>query len=354
MSTGPLQIAIKAEQLTDALRRSGALGDGRVCNVVVESSRATLLSNIIRLRLKYDGAAPHAPNSVILKTALPERIGGLWNAGRQEVAFYTQVAAVMSAHLVPRCFEAVWDTDTKAWHLLLEDLTDSHVIATTWPLPPTMEQCENIVHARARLHAEWWDDPRLGASVGAWLDADAMDRQLKRFAEQFARFTDRVGDSLPRERRNLYERLIDAAPCLLARYHSHRNVTIVQGDAHVWNCFLPRDGRGDDVCFFDWDSWRLDPGSDDLAYMMAMHWYPDRRRRMERPLLDRYHAELVAHGVRGYDRRALEDDYRLSVLWQIATPVWQSANDIPPVIWWNNFERIMLAVDDLGGRELLA
>src|SRR6267142_6701540 len=73
----------------------------------------------------------------------------------------------------------------------------SHVIATTWPLPPPMEQCETIVHARARFHAEWWDDPRLGASVGAWLDADAMDRKLKQFAEQFARFTDRVGDSLP-------------------------------------------------------------------------------------------------------------------------------------------------------------
>ncbi len=39
--------------------------------------------------------------------------------------------------------------------------------------------------------------------------------------------------------------------------------------------------------------------------MMAMHWYPDMRRRFERPLLDHYHAELVARRVRGYDRRAL-------------------------------------------------
>lgn len=74
---------------------------------------------------------------------------------------------------------------------------------------------------------------------------------------------------------------------------------------------------------------------------------------MERPLLDRYQAVLVAHGVRGYDRRALEDDYRLSVLWQITTPVWQAANNIPPVIWWNNLERILLAVDDLGCLDLL-
>jgi hypothetical protein len=100
------------------------------------------------------------------------------NAGRQEVAFYTQVASVMSAPPVPRCFEALWDEDTKAWHLLLEDLTDSHVIATTWPLPATFEQCESILRARARFHAAWWDDLRLGASVGNWLDTGGLDETI--------------------------------------------------------------------------------------------------------------------------------------------------------------------------------
>jgi hypothetical protein len=74
---------------------------------------------------------------------------------------------------------------------------------------------------------------------------------------------------------------------------------------------------------------------------------------MERHLLDCYHDELVSRGVESYDRRALYDDYRLSVLWQIETPVRQHANNIPPVIWWNNLERIHLAVDDLDCRELL-
>jgi hypothetical protein len=81
--------------------------------------------------------------------------------------------------------------------------------------------------------------------------------------------------------------------------------------------------------------------------MMALHWYPDRRNVLERPLLDLYHATITAYGVSRYDRQSLEADYRLSVLWQIATPVWQWKGDIPPVIWWNNLERIMLAVDDL-------
>ena len=36
------------------------------------------------------------------------------------------------------------------------------------------------------------------------------------------------------------------------------------------------------------------------------------------------------------------------------TPVWQASVDLPPVIWWSHLERITLAVDDLGSRELLA
>jgi hypothetical protein len=85
-----------------------------------------------------------------------------------------------------------------------------------------------------------------------------------------------------------------------------------------------------------------------------MHWYPDRRQRMERPLLDHYHAVLLAHGVTGYDRRALEDDYRWSVLMHIATPLMHAAIGIPPLVWWNNLERILIAVDDLGCREFLS
>ena len=162
-----------------------------------------------------------------------------------------------------------------------------------------------------------------------------------------------VGLSASRQQRDLYERFLGATPRLFARYHAHRHLSLIHGDAHVWNYFLPRDGT-DDIRLFDWDAWRIGVASNDLAYMMATHWYPDRQRRMEQALLDHYHAALTAHGVCGYDRRALDDDYRLSALWQIMTPVWQSAIDLPAAIWWSHLERIMLAVDDLGCRDLLA
>ena len=349
MATEPLPEAASAAHLTAALRRAVVLGDdGQVAAVAVEKAWPTVLSRIIRLRLEYDGA-PGAPASLILKTVHPERGGNSW--GRHEVAFYERVAAAMAVQLVPRCYDAHWNEDTNAWHLLLDDLTDSHMIVAPWPLPPTAEQCRSILSAWARFHATWWDDPRLGVSIGTWADDDAIAMHQRRFAERFAVFSDRLGDRLPRRWRELFERLIEAAPRLSERYKSRRHMTIVHGDAHVWNCFLPRDG-GDDVRLFDWDGWRVDTASDDLAYMMAMHWYPDYRRQMERSFLDHYHAALVAHGVRGYDRAALGEDYRLSALWQVNFPVWQEANGIPAGIWWNNLGRAMQAVDDLGCRDL--
>ena len=143
-----------------------------------------------------------------------------------------------------------------------------------------------------------------------------------------------------------------ARPASSSGRESRRGVTVTHGDAHVWNCFLPRDG-GSDVRLFDWSEWDLGVATQDLAYMMAVHWYPDRRRRMERSLLDVYHAALLMHGVKDYDRQALDDDYRLSALWHVATPIWQAGFNVPTVIWWNNLERIHMAIEDLGCRELL-
>ena len=79
--------------------------------------------------------------------------------------------------------------------------------------------------------------------------------------------------------------------------------------------------------------------------MMATHWYPDRRRRFEQPLLDR--------GVRNYDRAALAEDYRRSVVMQLLLPPLLWSIGIPPLVWWPHIERITAAVDDLDCRSLL-
>jgi len=354
MTPSSLPKCAEPASLEEALCRAGLLDGGSVTGVSTEASYATVLSHIFRLRPAYTDTVRDAPRTLILKAGLADRPGGPWAGGKHEVAFYRDVAPSMPSGIVPRCFAAHWDNETGTWHLLLEDLSDSHFVATRWPVPPEFAQCEAIVRTRARCQAAFWDDPRLGVGIGSWQDAHAHEEATRAMVAHFSRFADEMGDRLSAERRSLYERMFDSAPRLAQRYLSRRNMTIIQGDAHIWNCFLPKDGARDGGRLFDWDAWQVNTGSDDLACMMAQQWYPDLRRRFESRLLDCFHDELVARGVRSYDRRALQDDYRLSALWLIATPIWQHANGIPPVIWWNNFERVCMAVDDLDCRELMA
>jgi len=351
MIADPPPAAANAELLTKALRESGALPRGGVRSATVVSSAKKLRSHTLRLRLDYEGLAGDAPDTIILKMGYLDGAGRSSYANRQEMAFYRDVAPALPERLVPRCFEVVKAAGNSAWHLLLEDLTETHFIATEWPLPPSLEQYEAIVQAQARFHAAWWDSPQLGVSVGTFVDN--WNGVLRSLTQQFARFIDRYGELLSSGRRDLYERLFDRAPHLLARQQSRRNLTLIHGDAHPWNFFLPRPGIGAGVRLIDWEDWGIDTATDDLAYMMAMLWYPDRRHRMERALLDLYHAALLAQAVSAYDRQALHDDYRLSVLWLITRPIRQAANNIAARVWWNNLERIMLAVDDLGCRDLL-
>ena len=125
MSSERLPEPAHRHRLTEAFRRYGVLTDGRVSDVAVDSSRTTILSQIIRLRLIYNGGAPDAPRSVIFKTGHPDRVRDGWSGGRHEVAFYTQAASAMPGRLAPRCFEARSDEETKTWHIVLEDLSES-------------------------------------------------------------------------------------------------------------------------------------------------------------------------------------------------------------------------------------
>ncbi|MHB0771017.1 phosphotransferase [Bradyrhizobium sp. 5.13L] len=353
MTSPQLPAVVEPARLTAALRRGGVLDAGAVREVKVLHQRDTLVSHIIRLGLRYVGESAGAPQSLILKTPNAAFAQTLANGGRREIAYYTQLTPSMPPGLVPRCFDGHFDEDSLAWHLLLEDLTDSHDIATAWPLPPSRDQAIAIVTTLARWHAAWWDHPGLGDPVGTWASMEDSAQRMETFAGHYDRFADLLGDRLSEERRILYRRLIDRSERLSERYHSRRHMSITHGDAHTWNFLLPRAGVADTVRIFDFDLWSINVPTNDLAYLMAMHWYPERRQALERPLLGFYHDTLIESGITGYTRGALDRDYRWSVLWQITRPVWQWSINIPPLIWWNNLERVFAAADDLGCEELL-
>jgi hypothetical protein len=78
----------------------------------------------------------------------------------------------------------------------------------------------------------------------------------------------------------------------------------LEEDAHLWNFLLPKN-ENHEIKIVDGQSWRHGLGVEDLSYMMAMHWYPDRRKTYKISLLERYYGRLVDNGIRGYSSEDL-------------------------------------------------
>jgi hypothetical protein len=90
-------------------------------------------------------------------------------------------------------------------------------------------------------------------------------------------------------------------------------VTLIHRDPHPGNLLYPHHPATATVKLIDWQSYRVDTGTDDIAYFMAFHWPRDERRRLEAAMLRRYYDRLIELGVRDYRWDDCCYDYQASI-----------------------------------------
>jgi hypothetical protein len=268
------------------------------------------------------------------------------------VLFYKFVAPGTSAHLL-HCYDAAFSPELCRLHLLLEDVSDTHYSEPPSQLPPTQENCELIVRALADIHASWWEKPPWHVIGSSFPDRAEVDRRIQEVSARIALFTNFLGDRLSAKRRDIYNEVLAALPELYTRMTQHRAYTVVHDDIHIGNVLYPRNAATDSVRIIDWQTWNIDLGPKDLAHMMAIFWFREQRKSLERPLLKQYYDRLCEVGVADYSWEQLWSDYRLCVIRKLFHPAWQWATGHHPNIWWNHLERVMAAYEDLKCRELL-
>ena len=336
--------------LTERLVESGALSSGAVASLTVELGAKWNQAATARLTIDYDAEAPAvAPQSLFVKIAQSE--DPLEDVLPGEFAFYADTTA--SGLPLAACHGAFRDRESRHTCLLLEDLTTTHE-ETPWPLPPSLPRCEGAVAALARLHAHWWHE---GSSETSDLGGKlwAKEERIAGVVQGLLpAFLDDLGDRLPVDRRDLLLRTLARTPELVRqRLARGRPITRIHGDAHLWNVLYPKDPSRHGCVFIDWEDWRYDLGASDLALMIALHWYPDRRARHESDLLRTYLEALRSSGIEGYGWDNLLVDYRLGHLQNAVVPVFQHAMAQPHASWWSHLERWFLAFEDLDCAALL-
>jgi hypothetical protein len=332
--------------LTQVLRTSSVLDRGRLTHVRRTSLRSSFKVEAARLELTYSADAPaSAPRTLFLKLST-------W--GKKEVDFYTTIAGAVDDLPIVRCYDAVHAADTSRSHLLLEDLSGTHA-HPDWPVSPTRLQCEQAVECIAQVHAHWWGNQRVRQEFDELFNPVRAREAVDRLELMFRDFADFLGDRLSAGRRKLYQQLLGRLFDLWMQRSSNggAHLTRTHGDAHFWSFLYPLDPESDTTRMIDWEECGVGWGTDDLAYMIALHWYPDRRRAMERFLLTRYHDALLRRGVVDYEWERCWSDYRMSVMLQLLTPVWRWSVGLPGSSWWPVLEPALLAFDDLQCSEFL-
>jgi hypothetical protein len=305
--------------------------------------------------------------------------------GALEVGFYQLVAELASElPIFVRCFRAIHDAATGDSYCLIEDLGRSHVMPVMRSQVlagrgvPTDIQLDGIVDTLARLHAHFWEHPRLRqaadepeddrpwwlqdvAKVRPWFRNDTYHQQhVERREKEWAAFLDAVGDWFPTELRALCERALADLPALWERYLARRvaelrHLTMSNGDCYFNQFLCPRDPPNDTTRIIDFQGASANLGAYDLVYLFATFWTPEQRREHNREerLLRRYLDRLRLHGVRDYSWNDLQTDYRLMIAYMIFDPVWNQTSGSSRDYWWPKLLCLIAAYQDLDCGELM-
>ena len=270
-----------------------------------------MVGEVTRLRLSYDRLAPNAATSVIVKTPTTndgfKALGLMLGLYGKEAGFFREVAPEIRLR-VPTCFYNYADgTD---FMLILEDLA---------PMRPgdqlqscTLAEAHQALAEVARLHARWWEDPRL-LEFSSWLPGPGdgyFDIVKGGYLGAVDHFHTHFGYLVNDEVTALINRCAADYDTMAAVGVYRSPHTFIHGDFRLDNMMFGDDPSVPSVVVLDWQlPCRLNPMSD-VVYFLAGNFEPQWRRDHEDELIGAYHQTLLENGVENYPLDKCHEDYR--------------------------------------------
>jgi hypothetical protein len=261
------------------------------------------MSECYRVELTSDDG----PGSVVLKVAATDPVSrqtglalGLYE---REVRFYTDIAPSLDGGPVAACYDAGFNRDSGAFHLLLGDAGPA--VVGDEIRGATVEQAVLALEELARLHATVLGDQAMAQTD--WLNRESPMHQAF-IGQLYAGFTDRYGDKVKPGHRVVCERLVASFDAYLAAEAStDRPQGLVHGDYRLDNMLFGQAGADRPLTVVDWQTVSWGPAMTDVAYFLGCA-LPDERRR------DHYDMLLRAyHDALGPDAPISLDDVREGV-----------------------------------------
>lgn len=342
---------VTVEWLTAVLTQANALTHGSVTSFTLDTGQGNW-STSANLTLIYSTDAQGTlPSRLFLKMVDTHSSGADEFFGGSEVIYYTRDYIDVADAPLLRCYDGTYSETQQRYHLLLDDVSQTHVEASQ--KTPTLDYGLALAEGLASLHARWWGAKQL-AEANAPMHSPAHIQRFVDIAEPgvdhiLSHFSDDLESHWPELLRELYARHPKA---LIKRTQDANGFTLVHGDVGHNNILVPEDENRPlyiiDRQPFNWSltTWL---GVYDLAYAIVLDWDIEIRRECEVPILRHYHQHLTQKGVTNYAWDQLLTDYKLCVSMgvYIATEYCRGGiNERGIPVWLPYLQRSLTACDD--------
>jgi thiamine kinase-like enzyme len=316
------------------------------------------MNQIARLRLSYNDESKGLPPSIIIKLpstdpdvkAVSDKLGD----NQREIRFYQEVAS--NANLqTPFSYYSDIDPVTGHTVLLLEDLGDARQGDSV--VGCSQKEAQLAMRLMAQFQASWWGSPQLEDIDWMPLKDSESGIYQELYADVWQTFVQKAGDGMPRDLREIGERLSKYIPTIKTKLTKSPR-TIIHGDYRLDNCFLGSPIDSQSLVVFDWEFCAKGRGTYDVATFISEAFRPQQRRNEEMGLLRTYHSQLIGNGIQDYPFEDCLRDYRLSMLeifvfWIVVGGYCDFEGDRATVYLHNFLERTNAAITDLDCAEFL-
>jgi thiamine kinase-like enzyme len=306
---------LKPQILTGMLRAVEILGEKEEVIQVkrVSKSETTVAKHyILALQYKDFRTQRHAPDRIFVK------IGGKNTPdefARKEVDFYTKIVPVLKRRLdksllrFPACYDAYYDDTLKQYHIILDDVSQKFK-AEQELAPPTARHREQVMDTLAHFHAVWWEHPLL-EDLAPLPTSTSIEQMIEKYQRKYEELNTAVGKYIDSRYREILKKVSEKYPQKRRdRLEAGQGITLVHHDLHPKNIlYSPME-----TMIVNWQSWRVDTATDDLAYMIGCFWPQHLRKFQEQALLKRYYQTLVNYGVSDYSWEDFQYDYKASLV----------------------------------------
>ena len=272
------------------------------------------------------------------------KLGSALVFGRSEVDYYLLNFADLADAPLVRCHHA--DADATHYHLLLDDLADTH--RNQDDVPVTAEYGRGLAESLARLHAHRWGRSRV--------DAAAIQASLRMPLAGLPAMLAAMEEGFSTAERARVAEVFDRLPQALARRaQDPSGHSWVHGDLNPGNILAPKDAAGP-VLLIDHQPFADRPQPEllamsDLAQAMVLWWPEASRRAWAWPVVEHWHRQLEFRGCGYASASRLREDWALCVAQTLLVPASRCSEPGAVTehrgLWQMHVRRALAALADL-------